>query len=148
MIPRIKQLNAMPDYRLRAIFDGADFEFTVQNVRQIVIANALQYAVWFGILEEEAELMTFTWDEGKEAINIAKHGISFSLAALVFSDDNRIEMFDTKHSMQEERYITIGSINGMIAVLFVVYTERNQHIRIISARKANSKERAVYLHGC
>ena len=57
-------------------------------------------------------------------------------------------MFDTKHSMQEERYITIGSINGMIAVLFVVYTERADHIRIISARKANAKEREVYFHGC
>ena len=54
MIPRIKQLNAMPDYRLRVVFDGAYFEFIVQNVRQIVIANTLQYAVWFGIIEEEA----------------------------------------------------------------------------------------------
>ena len=91
--------------------------------------------------------MTFIWDEEKEAINIAKHGISFSLAALVFSDLNRIEMFDTKHSGFEDRYITIGSVNDLITVLFVVYTERNQRIRIISARRANAKERAAYFHG-
>ena len=92
--------------------------------------------------------MVFTWDECKEAINIEKHGISFSIAALVFSDKNRIELYDEKHSSQEDRYITIGSVNGLITVLFVVYTERDERIRIISARRANAKEREVYFHGC
>ena len=92
--------------------------------------------------------MVFTWDESKEAVNIEKHGIDFSIAALVFSDQNRIEIFDEKHSNYEERYITIGALNGLIMVLFVVYTERADHIRIISARKANAKEKEVYFHGC
>ncbi len=56
--------------------------------------------------------------------------------------------WDEKHSSQEDRYITIGSVNGLITVLFVVYTERDERIRIISARRANAKEREVYFHGC
>ena len=88
--------------------------------------------------------MYFEWDEEKEQINIKKHGIDFSTAALVFGDENRIEKFDALHSLEEERYITIGSINGFLTVLMVVYTDRKDVIRIISARKATEKERKAY----
>ena len=47
--------------------------------------------------------MIFEWDESKERINISKHGIDFSTAALVFGDDNRIEKYDESHSMTEDR---------------------------------------------
>ena len=65
-------------------------------------------------------------------------------AILVFGDDNRIEMYDAKHSLEEDRYITIGEINGYVMILYVVYTERNDAIRIISARCATQREKEAY----
>lgn len=88
--------------------------------------------------------MFFEWDENKEKINIKKHGIDFRTAALVFQDKNRIEWFDEVHSEYEDRYITIGEINGVAIVLMVVYTEREDAIRLISARKATTQERRAY----
>lgn len=88
--------------------------------------------------------MNFEWDENKEQKNIIKHGIDFATAILVFGDDNRIEFYDEKHSKSEDRYITIGAINGIVTVLYVVYTERKDSIRIISARCATRREKEVY----
>ncbi len=88
--------------------------------------------------------MIFEWDENKEKINIAKHGLDFSTAALVFCDQDRLEWFDELHSDNEERYITIGEINGIAIVLMVVYTERGEVTRLISARKATKQERRMY----
>lgn len=88
--------------------------------------------------------MLFEWDDNKEKKNIIKHGIDFSTAALVFHDENRIEIFDDEHSADEDRYITIGQINGVAIVIMVVYTERGNVIRLISARKANKQERSIY----
>ena len=88
--------------------------------------------------------MLFEWDENKEKINISKHGLDFSTAALVFRDQNRLEWFDELHSDYEDRYITIGEINGIAVVLMVVYTERGDAIRLISARKATKHERRMY----
>ena len=85
--------------------------------------------------------MLFEWDDEKAAINLKKHGVSFQTAALVFYDENRIEMYNSEHSLEENRYITIGMVED---VLFVVYTERKDHLRIISARLANKKERSMY----
>lgn len=87
--------------------------------------------------------MLFEWDENKEKINISKHGLDFSTAALVFRDQNRLEWFDELHSDYEDRYITIGEINGIAVVLMVVYTERGDAIRLISARKATKQERRM-----
>ena len=91
--------------------------------------------------------MIFEWDESKERINISKHGIDFSTAALVFGDDNRIEKYDESHSMTEERYVTIGEINGIAVIVVVVYTEREDSIRIISARLATKIEKEAYYNG-
>ncbi len=88
--------------------------------------------------------MLFEWDDNKEKINIAKHGIDFSTAAHVFRDENRIEFFDEAHSEYEDRYITIGQINGIAIIVTVVYTERENAIRLISARKATNHERRMY----
>ncbi len=85
--------------------------------------------------------MLFEWDDEKAAINLKKHGVSFQTAALVFYDENRIEMYDSEHSLEEDRYNTIGMVED---VLFVVYTERKDRLRIISARLANKKERSMY----
>ena len=88
--------------------------------------------------------MLFEWDDKKEQINIAKHGIDFSTAALVFDDPNRIEKYDNLHSDWEDRYITIGLVNGTAVLVMVVYTERNPSIRIISARLATKREKEAY----
>ena len=65
--------------------------------------------------------MQFEWDEDKAALNLKKHGVRFETAALVFNDENQIELFDSAHSLFEERYNTIDKVDE---VLFVVYTER------------------------
>lgn len=91
--------------------------------------------------------MQFEWDDEKEQKNITKHGIDFSTAALVFNDDYRIEKYDEIHSLYEDRYITIGDINGINIIVTVVYTERQDIIRIISARAASKKEKEAYYAG-
>lgn len=86
--------------------------------------------------------MDFEWDENKNTSNKAKHGISFETAALVFNDKNRVELYDELHSTaDEERIITIGKVHD---VFFVVYTERNDKIRLISARIAEKAEKEAY----
>lgn len=88
--------------------------------------------------------MLFEWDDGKEKINISKHGIDFTTAARVFKDKNRIELYDAEHSVDEDRYITIGEIDGTAYLVMVVYTERGKAVRLISARKATNRERRMY----
>ena len=86
--------------------------------------------------------MQFEWDEDKNKTNINKHGISFQNAAKVFLDKNKIILFDSIHSTKaEQRYIVIGKVAD---ILFVVYTERKENIRLISARLANAEEREIY----
>jgi uncharacterized DUF497 family protein len=86
----------------------------------------------------------FSWDDKKDRANQRKHGISFSLAALVFSDENRKEHLD-ESCVDEERWITIGLVDGQEVV--VVYTMRDGITRLISARGADKYEREDYWHG-
>jgi hypothetical protein len=81
------------------------------------------------------------WDDNKNQVNIRKHGISFETAALVFADEERIEYYDKLHSIEEDRYIVLGCVQG---ILYVVYTMRGEAARIISARMANPQERRIY----
>lgn len=105
----------------------------------------LHFVLRFAILSLTGGIgMIFEWDDKKEKINIVKHGIDFSTAALVFQDENRIEFFDETHSLLEDRYITIGEINGIAVIVMVVYTERENAIRLISARKATKREWRLY----
>ena len=83
----------------------------------------------------------FEWDDEKAAINFRKHGINFKTAAKVFRDRYRIEKYDEEHSIDEERWNVIGMVND---ILFVVYTERTNKTRLISARKAEPEERRRY----
>lgn len=85
------------------------------------------------------------WDDRKAQHNKEKHGLSFDTAALVFNDPHRLEFYDADHSNDEDRYITLGLVHK---VLFVVYTERHEYIRIISARTATSEERRIYYGDC
>lgn len=85
--------------------------------------------------------MVFEWDEDKNIINRRKHKISFETAAYVFSDPEYIEVYDFEHSIDEDRYIAIGKVGEII---FVVFTERKEKIRLISARLATEAERRLY----
>lgn len=93
--------------------------------------------------------MRFEWDEHKDRGNLAKHGVSFEVAKLVFNDPNGLSLLDRESAAREERWLTLGSVAGM-AVLLVVHTvyedsDGEEIIRIISARKATAHERARYL---
>lgn len=85
--------------------------------------------------------MKFEWDQEKNLINQKKHKISFETAAYAFQDENYIEMYDFEHSTEEDRYIAIGCVGE---VLFVVFIERKENIRLISARLATESERRLY----
>ena len=86
----------------------------------------------------------FEWDERKAISNFNKHDVEFSYAANIFDDIFRIEIVDNRKNYGEIRYITIGEINSLIYV--VVYTKRNGHYRIISARRANHEEKQNYYY--
>ena len=87
--------------------------------------------------------MHFEWDEEKADKNLQKHGISFDEAVTCFYDPTQIAFYDPDHSESEYREILIGhSNNGRL--LLVVYTLREDAIRVISARKATKKEAEDY----
>ncbi len=85
--------------------------------------------------------MQFVWDEEKDLQNIRKHGLPLSVGRYVFDDPDRLEYYDTIHNADEDRYITIGSVNN---VLVVVYTMRGSDCRLISVRRANKAEERLY----
>jgi uncharacterized DUF497 family protein len=89
--------------------------------------------------------LRISWDRHKDVSNRRKHGVSFDVAAYVFLDPGRIEVYDDREDYGEDRWITIGGVGS--ALLVVVYTVRDlegETIRLISARKANAKERETY----
>lgn len=87
--------------------------------------------------------MKFEWDDNKYEINLKKHGISFEEASTVWTDGLALIAPDPEHSLTEEREWIIGeSYKGRL--LIVVYTMRNDKIRIISARLVTKNERKQY----
>lgn len=87
--------------------------------------------------------LRLSWDRRKAVANEAKHGIAFEEATSCFGDLLSITIPDPYHSISEERYLLIGmSASGRLLV--VVHTERNNEIRLISARVATRHERKQY----
>ncbi len=84
----------------------------------------------------------FEWDDDKAQGNIAKHGVSFEDARLVFDDLGQVDKLDDTMDYGEERSIVIGMASGRL--LSVIYTLRMERTRIISARKANRSEQHEY----
>ena len=83
--------------------------------------------------------MEFQWDTNKAVTNFTKHGVTFSAAATVFGDPLEVTIADPDHSEGEFRFLPIGySEAGRLLV--VAYTERYNHIRIITARPATPQE--------
>ena len=87
--------------------------------------------------------LAFEWDEAKPKSNRRKHGVSFEEAATIFGDPLSLTIEDPAHPLGEERFVIIGeSARGRRLV--VVFTERGDRIRIISAREATSREARDY----
>ena len=83
----------------------------------------------------------FEWDSEKAEINKKKHKVSFETAARVFLDENNFDTYDELHSNFEDRFKIIGKVGE---VLVVIYTERGDRNRIISARRAERYEEEEY----
>ena len=90
--------------------------------------------------------MEFEWDEEKAAANLAKHEVSFDEAQTVFDDPLYVDFYDPDHSFDEHRYIIIGE-SQQRRLLIVSYTERDEKVRLISAREVTGSERETYEEG-
>jgi uncharacterized protein len=88
--------------------------------------------------------MAYQWNREKAATNLRKHGIDFADAVSIFADDLAITITDDR--FDEERFVTIG-MDAMGRVLVVVFTPRDDEIRLISARQATRTERRQYEEG-
>jgi len=91
--------------------------------------------------------LKFEWDPEKARINEAKHGVAFSEACYVFTDESALSLLNGEHSEKEERWITLGKIREGKLIL-VIHTFRNikgnEVVRIISARKPTKREEGQY----
>lgn len=85
----------------------------------------------------------FIWDRGNSDKNLVKHQVRNSECEEVFFDENKIIIKDALHSGEEERFILLGETKRE-RLLFVVFTEREHKIRVISARDINKRERKLY----
>jgi uncharacterized protein len=87
--------------------------------------------------------MQFEWDNKKAKLNLKKHGVNFAEAQTVFDDIFCIEFYDPKHSIEEHRFLIVGESNAG-RLLIISFTERENLIRIISAREITAQERKDY----
>ena len=85
--------------------------------------------------------LEFEWYSEKKRLIAENHGLDMSTIKKAFDDPFRIVQYDDWHSGLEDRWQTLGNVDG---ILFTVYTERNDKIRIITARKATPEERRIY----
>jgi len=85
----------------------------------------------------------FEWNPEKAKNNLQKHQVGFEEASTIFDDPQFIAFLDEEHSADEERYITIG-LSNKNRILIVAHTDRNEFIRIISARKVTKHEEKFY----
>ncbi|HZL66802.1 MAG TPA: BrnT family toxin [Candidatus Limnocylindrales bacterium] len=87
--------------------------------------------------------LRFEWDNRKADLNLTAHGVSFREATTVFADPLSITISDPDHSSAETRFIDIG-LSHLGRLLVVLYTERGDRIRLITARCATRNERRQY----
>jgi uncharacterized DUF497 family protein len=92
--------------------------------------------------------MKAEWDIAKASENLRKHSVSFPEAIEIFEDPFALTLSDTEHSVDEDRYVTLG-LCKRLDILLVVHTYRlvppHEVLRIISARKATQNERNMYI---
>ena len=87
--------------------------------------------------------LVFEWDASKARINLEKHGVSFEDAVTIFGDPRAITI-ESRIDTGEQRWVTIGLTKARKCVIVGVHTDRNNRIRIISARPASKIERSQY----
>jgi uncharacterized DUF497 family protein len=87
--------------------------------------------------------LEFEWEPDKATKNLRKHNVSFQEAATVFGDETGATVYDPDHSGAEDRFLTIGHSNRG-RLLIVSHTDRNNRIRIISARTLKPSEQRQY----
>jgi uncharacterized protein len=87
--------------------------------------------------------LIFEWDADKAQSNERKHGVTFEEASTVFADPFASTIYDPDHSDDEDRYLSLG-LSSENRVLVVSFTDRDEKIRIISARVASRRERKQY----
>lgn len=85
--------------------------------------------------------MNFVWDENKRKLNRKKHGLDFADAELVFAGTTAT-FEDKGRDYGEERFKTLGLL-GFVTIV-IIHTETEDEIRVISMRKASSRERKAY----
>lgn len=85
----------------------------------------------------------FDWDEGNSAKNWVRHLVSQGECEQVFFNEPIVVASDNKHSIDESRWFLLGMTDSG-RLLFVVFTVRENRIRMISARDMNKKERKIY----
>lgn len=90
--------------------------------------------------------ITFNWDESNREKNWEKHRVNFQECEQIFFDDRLKTFYDAVHSQAEDRFVALGTTNKARR-LYVVFTVRNEEIRIISARDMSKKERRFYEQG-
>ncbi|MBR2041840.1 MAG: BrnT family toxin [Oscillospiraceae bacterium] len=91
------------------------------------------------------KMIKFEWDKNKNEINKKKHGLSFEEAREVFGDENAILFDDPDHSLDEDRFLIIGSIkSSKICIVSHCYRDNDNVIRLISAREATKNEKRIY----
>ena len=90
--------------------------------------------------------MKFEWNEQKAAANVRKHDVTFHEAATVFGDPLAVTFADPDHSSEEQRYLTFG-MSRFGRMLVVSHLDREEAVRIISARPATRRERKIYEEG-
>ena len=89
--------------------------------------------------------LRFVWNPRKSAANAHKHGVTFPEAETVFLDEEALLTADPDHSDQEDRFVLLGlSVRLRALIVCHCYREQDAVIRIISARKADRQERALY----
>jgi len=88
-------------------------------------------------------LSDFDWDEGNRDKNLTKHNVSVEEIEQAFFDDDKKEFTDILHSGVEVRYRLVGKTKSG-RILFIVFTRREDKIRVISARDINRKEESLY----
>lgn len=86
----------------------------------------------------------FEWDNRKAERNALKHGISFAMAAFAFDDPFALILDDEKHSSHERRHWLIGDSEAKVMVIVFTMRPTSGSIRIVSARRANRRERRIY----
>ena len=90
--------------------------------------------------------MRFEWDPDKATANLEAHDVSFEEASTVFGSSLTVTFFDSDHSDDEDRYLSFGESDAN-RLLVVVHTNRDDSVRIVSARETTRRERQQYDEG-